>query len=442
VQNIKGSSKLCKIIVLNPKGGAGKSTIATSLAGYFATTGRKVAIIDMDKQGSSTHWLGRRPTEFPVIHGVFTAPDNPGVPVDFNVTLPSEIDIVIVDTPAGIPSDDLAKFTVGSHAIIVPVMPSEFDIHAASRLIADLLLVGRVSRENKRLGIIANRVKERTIVFKQLMKFLNRLSIPVIGSIRDSQIYLSAARGGVSIHELPTYKARKDLKNWKTITEWLEQRLETPLNERNLLRSSPEAQSFLQTRRPIWKVVTIAALVVVTVSVMLWNFARNSEADLAVVPPSVVDDASEKETTVAKLNPLPLPEKAVIAPIKRVEPAAPELAVDETAKNNESDAQVATISEGNSIVSEWQAEPDAAEVESERSEQLRTPSDEFTQKWYLSGIARAGDELIAVLADKSGSITRKVTSKKRVEGWLLKEVGAGFAVLANDGEEVRLKLSR
>jgi chromosome partitioning protein len=195
--SIQGSAELCRIVVLNPKGGSGKTTLASALAGYFASRGRKVAIIDMDKQGSSTHWLATRPAEFRVIHGVFSTPDSPGIPADYHVNLPPEIELAIVDTPAGIPSEDLSKYTVGSHAIIVPVMPSEFDIHAASRLIADRLLVVRVSRENRRLGVVANRVKERTIAFKQLMKFLKRLSIPVIGIIRDSQNYVGAAREGI-----------------------------------------------------------------------------------------------------------------------------------------------------------------------------------------------------------------------------------------------------
>jgi chromosome partitioning protein len=100
--------------VLNPKGGVGKSTLTTNLAGYFAGTGRNVAIVDMDKQGSSTYWLSKRPAELPVIYGVFAAPEQAEIPDDFSITLPSEIDLVIVDTPAGIPKDDLYKFTAGS----------------------------------------------------------------------------------------------------------------------------------------------------------------------------------------------------------------------------------------------------------------------------------------------------------------------------------------
>lgn len=395
--SIQGSSELRRIVVLNPKGGVGKTTMASNLAGYFATTGRKVAIIDMDKQGSSTQWLGKRPAELPVIHGVFAAPDKPGVPVDFSVTLPAEIELAIVDTPAGVSSDDLPKFTVGSHAIIVPVMPSEFDIHAASRLIADLLLVARVSRENRRLGVIANRVKVGTIAFKQLMKFLNRLSIPVIGVMRDSQNYVRTAREGLSIHELPSTRAGKDLKHWESVTEWLEQRLATPLNERDMLHPDSRVQAVQQSSRLNWVFATTVVLVLITTSVLFWNLASKTEADLAVVPTAAVDEAAEEETTAAGLKVPPLSEKAVTVPMKP--------------------------------------------VESERGGPLLTPSEELTRKWRLSGVSRAGGEYVVLLTDLSGSMTRVVTGNVRVDGWHLKEAGPGYAIFEKDGEEVRLKVS-
>jgi chromosome partitioning protein len=130
----------------------------------------------------------------------------------------------------------IRDFTPGAHAILVPVLPSAIDIHAASRLIADLLLVAKVSRRMGRLGVIANRVRENTLGFRKLMAFLERLQIPIIGALRDSQNYVHVAEEGLGIHELPPARVKKDLAGWLPLTSWLELRLNTPLTERDTLR--------------------------------------------------------------------------------------------------------------------------------------------------------------------------------------------------------------
>jgi len=399
---IHGTSGLRRIVVLNPKGGAGKTTLAFNLAGYLAATGRKVALIDMDQQGSSSHWLSRRPTEFPPIHGVSASSAKPGAHTNLSITLPPDIDFAVVDAPAGVSRDELADFTVGSHAIIVPIMPSELDIHAASRLIADLLLAARVSRENRRLGVIANRVKERTIAYKQLTKFLDRLSIPVIGVIRDSQNYVRAAREGLCIHELLPSKAGKDLKSWESVTQWLEQRLETPLNERDLLRPKSRAQADEPTRRLRWKPATAAALALIAASALLWNIARTPDTGV---------------------------------------PVAPVAAIDQAAHDDAGDARLLPASDGVATVAEKLPEPAVAEAESEGAEPLRTP-DTLRQKWQLSGVVQSGEAHVVLLTDPSDSSTRTVTAEIDVDGWLVKDAGRDYAVLVKNGEEVRLQLSK
>jgi chromosome partitioning protein len=119
----------------------------------------------------------------------------------------------------------------------VPVLPSDIDIHAASRLVADMLIVAKVSRRMGRLGVIANRVRTNTVGYRKLMKFLERLSIPVIGELRDSQNYVHAANQGLSIHEMPRSRVRQDRKNWVPIIDWLEKRLQTPITPRDLYRA-------------------------------------------------------------------------------------------------------------------------------------------------------------------------------------------------------------
>ena len=437
--SIQGSPDLLRIVVLNPKGGVGKSTLTTNLAGYFAGTGRNVAIVDMDKQGSSTHWLSRRPVELPVIHGVLAATAQGDIPDDFSVTLPSEIDLVIVDTPAGVAKHDLSRFTAGSHAIIVPVMPSEFDIHAASRLIADLLIVARVSRENQRLGVIANRVKERTVAFRQLWKFLNRLSIPAIGVIRDSQNYVSAAREGFSISELPQSRTARDLRQWEPITEWLEQRLATPLKERDLLRPDPVAKKVQQPHRPRRKPVMVVILMLLTFSALFWYFYHKPVTDPITESPAIVDDVTNQGNAAADLK-MPTPSEEVIAaPDKPPESIVPEQSMGEAVKEN---PQIVPLPEQDSTISESQQNNEIIDTEPVTKKQLLSPSDEFIRKWRLSGVAVNAGKPVVMLTHSSDSTTRLVTGNDQIDGWHIKEAGAGMAVFEKNGDEVRLKISR
>jgi len=239
--SIPSHRELRKIVVLNPKGGAGKTTLAMNLAGYLVTTGRRVALMDFDRQGSSIRWLQRRPRERPPVHGIAAYRRDPSVTRSFQLRVPEDIPYLIIDTPAALTTPQVAEFTPGAHAIIVPVLPSPIDIEAASRLIAELLLVAKVSRRMGRLGVVANRVREHTVGFRKLMAFLDRLAIPIIGALRDSQAYVHAADEGLSIHEMPASRVRKDLVSWLPLTSWLEIRLNTPLTARdNLGTDRPE----------------------------------------------------------------------------------------------------------------------------------------------------------------------------------------------------------
>lgn len=236
--NVPGHRDLRKIVILNPKGGAGKTTLAVSLAGYFASIGRQVAIMDFDPQGSSIRWLRKRPKHLPEILGIAAYEKKMNVTRSFQLRVPSHIRYLITDTPAAMDTPDLVEFTAGAHAILVPVLPSAIDIHAASHLIADLLLVAKVSRRMGRLGVIANRVRENTLGFRKLMAFLDRLQIPIVGALRDSQSYVHAAEEGCSIHEMLPSRVRKDLSSWLPLTSWLEQRLNTPLTGRDVIGST------------------------------------------------------------------------------------------------------------------------------------------------------------------------------------------------------------
>ncbi|MDH4106387.1 MAG: ParA family protein, partial [Gammaproteobacteria bacterium] len=218
------SPHLRKIVVLNPKGGSGKSTIATNLAAYYARVGRKVALMDHDPQGSSMRWLRLRPAELPAIHGIAAYEKKLGVTRAFALRTPPGTNTLIVDTPAALTPLQLPELTQDAHAVVVPVLPSDIDIHAASRAIADLLLVGRVHRSERRLVIVANRARRYTKAFSSLMRFLESMRIPVAAVLRDSQAYVRSAECGMGIHEMKGSLLQEDLDSWKPLLDWLEQR--------------------------------------------------------------------------------------------------------------------------------------------------------------------------------------------------------------------------
>jgi chromosome partitioning protein len=213
-----------KIVVLNPKGGSGKSTIATNLAAYYAWSGRNVALMDHDPQGSSMRWLRLRPEGAPPIHGIAAFERRGGVTRVFALRTPPGTERLVVDTPAAVTALQIPEFTCDAHAIVVPVLPSEIDIHAASRCIADILLAGRVHRSERRLLIVANRARRYTKAYASLMRFIDSLRIPVAAVLRDSQAYVRSAETGLGLHEMKGALLQDDLDSWRPLLDWLEHR--------------------------------------------------------------------------------------------------------------------------------------------------------------------------------------------------------------------------
>ena len=213
-----------KVVVLNPKGGSGKTTVATNLAAFFAWQGNSTALMDCDPQGSSMHWLSNRPDELSPISGIPANKLNLQSTRSWQLSAPPGTDYVVVDTAAAIRAHRLIEFTRGADAILIPIGPSDTDIHAATIFISDMLLVAKEDRRAGRLGVVANRVRERTVAYRKLMRFLDSLVIPLVGVLRDSQNYLHAAAEGRGIHEFKPYRVRKDLDQWEPLARWLETR--------------------------------------------------------------------------------------------------------------------------------------------------------------------------------------------------------------------------
>lgn len=218
-----------KIVLLNPKGGSGKTTLATNLASHFAVAGLRPALLDLDAQGSSMRWLSKRSANQPGIHGIAGFQRNARVTRSFATRVPADCQRLIVDTPAALDAQYLPQLTRQATAILVPVLPSDIDIHAAARCIADLLLIAKIRREDQRIAVIANRVKKHTLVYRTLLKFLATLQIPVVATLRDSQAYLRVAESGQGLFEQKPYTVREDLEQWLPLLGWLARREPLPV---------------------------------------------------------------------------------------------------------------------------------------------------------------------------------------------------------------------
>ena len=210
-----------RIVVLNPKGGSGKTTIAINLASYLASQGHAPVLMDFDPQGSSLRWVKKRKPTQPPIHVIAAFEKDTRTTRAFQLRVPEVTTHVIIDTPAALEARQLPEMTRDADKVLVPVLPSDIDIHTCSRCIRDLLLVGKIRREDDRIGVIANRVRRNTLTYQSLIRFLHTLGIPIVATIRDSQNYVRAAELGVGVHEMKSYVAHDDIEQWTPLVEWL-----------------------------------------------------------------------------------------------------------------------------------------------------------------------------------------------------------------------------
>ena len=208
-------------MVLNSKGGCGKSTLSTNIAVFFARDGHQVCLADYDPQRSSLDWLASRPADLPVINGVAAFEDGLR-------HVPRNTDILVIDAPARVHATELNELVRRAETIIVPVLPSSIDMKACGHFMAELLEIGKVSRRQARLGLIANRVREYTLVYEELDQYLSKLKVPYLGALREAQNYVRAYSRGMGVLELPEYLAWPDWKQWRPIGEWLESKRSQP----------------------------------------------------------------------------------------------------------------------------------------------------------------------------------------------------------------------
>ena len=205
------------IVVENPKGGVGKSTLATNLAGYFAAQGEWVALADLDKQRSSHAWLSLRDETLPKIEEWNIDVDSPGKP-------PKGLEKAVVDTPAGVHGNRLALSLELADKVIVPLQPSMFDILATQDFLARLAKEKAVRKGAIQVGVVGMRVDARTRSADQLHRFVEGLDLPVLGFLRDTQNYVQLAAHGLTIWDVAKSRVEKDLEQWAPIIEWVEKK--------------------------------------------------------------------------------------------------------------------------------------------------------------------------------------------------------------------------
>ncbi|MDH5181386.1 MAG: ParA family protein [Gammaproteobacteria bacterium] len=212
-----------KILVLNSKGGCGKTTIATNLASRYARDGFATALLDYDPQASSMRWLSQRSNNLPDIFGVEACRRaTGGITTSWALRVPPETQRIIIDAPAGVSGHHVLDYVGLADTIVIPVLPSPIDIHSATRFIEDLLLIGKVRQLGVRVGVVANRVKKHTMVYQSLERFLNSLKLPLITELRDTQHYIRAAGQGIGVCDLWDHRAKVDQDDWEPLLNWLE----------------------------------------------------------------------------------------------------------------------------------------------------------------------------------------------------------------------------
>lgn len=203
------------IVIANPKGGSGKSTLSTNIAGYLANSGHQVMLGDADVQRSSKFWVSQRPEVLPKVATWEYEAD-----LIYNAKPYKDTTHVVIDTPGGLSGWRMQEVIGRADKIIVPIMPSMFDMQATNAFIVKLLQLKRA--HTSQVAVIGNRVDARTVAAANLKKFMDTLNVPVLTYLRDTQYYVHMAAHGLSMFDITPSKVQRDLEQWKPICDWLD----------------------------------------------------------------------------------------------------------------------------------------------------------------------------------------------------------------------------
>lgn len=208
------------ILVANPKGGSGKTTLATNVAGWLAGKRQKVAMADADPQRSATQWLARRPALFPPVQplaadGRRKGGDDPGW--------------VVVDSPAGLHGDGLRDAVRRADLLLIPVSPSIFDMAATAQFLDAIGEYKAVKQGDLPIALVGMRVDARTLAAGELDDFVKERGVARVTNLRDTQVYVHCARDGLSVFDLPRSRAEQDWEQWRPLTRWIARHAPAPL---------------------------------------------------------------------------------------------------------------------------------------------------------------------------------------------------------------------
>jgi chromosome partitioning protein len=202
------------ILVANPKGGSGKTTLATNVAGWLAGRKQKVVLADFDPLRASAEWLKRRPKLFPAIAG--WTPD-----ASRDEIKEQHPDWLVMDTPAGLHGDSLREAMQRADVLLLPVAPSAFDMAATEHFLDQIGTYKAVKKGEIAIGLVAMRVDPRTLAAAELEEFLEAFKFPLVAHLRQTQVYVHCARDGSTVFDLPRSRAEQDWEQWRPLTRWI-----------------------------------------------------------------------------------------------------------------------------------------------------------------------------------------------------------------------------
>ena len=206
------------ILIANPKGGAGKSTLSTNISGMLASTKQRVVIMDLDKQQSATNWLARRPAVLPKIMSWNEETDME----ELRAFAPQWM---VIDTHARLRRPDRTYLLSRANCVLVPVNPSVFDIEATAKFLIKLHADANVQSGKVAIGLVGSRTDSRTRMAQELNNFFKRSGLPVVMFVPDSVVYPQCARDGMSIYDLPASRTEHQIEAWLPLVEWIKGQL-------------------------------------------------------------------------------------------------------------------------------------------------------------------------------------------------------------------------
>jgi chromosome partitioning protein len=209
-----------RIMVLNAKGGSGKTTLATNIAAYYAQSGKDVILADFDPQGSSLSWLEARGMGRARIHGMDATQEG--------LKGMRKADIMVMDPPAAVHGKELTALLRRAETVLIPVLPSPIDMRAVAKFIQEVKTSAPVTGKKVKLALVANRAREVTNIYWELEEFLGTLKVPFLTHLRDSMNYIRAAERGIGIHEMAPYATAVDREQWAPIISWLNSKRSQP----------------------------------------------------------------------------------------------------------------------------------------------------------------------------------------------------------------------